>query len=66
MTVDATHVALLDFREDPQPAFARDQSADLGDLLASVAMIELEHKRICNSAVNAGMRREVEEHVSAI
>jgi hypothetical protein len=56
MAIDTPDVALLDFREHAGPALVDDQSADFGELRASVTMVELEHDRIADPAVSAGMR----------
>jgi len=66
VAVDAPNVALFDLGVHAGPGLVDDQSADLGELREPIAMVELEHDRIRDAAVNAGMAREVQEHFAAV
>lgn len=66
MTVDAPHVALLDFGQDPRPAFARDHLADIGEFGRGIAMIELEHNRVSHAAFDTWMGGEVDQDLATI
>src|SRR5438094_179507 len=66
VTIHTTHIALVDLGSHACPSLVHHHAADLGELLSAIAMVELEHDRICVAAVNAWMCPEVGEYFAPI
>jgi hypothetical protein len=66
MAVYASHVALLDLGKDAWPTPVDQETADLGELLAWIAVVEFKDNRICVAAVHAGMRGQVHPNAASI
>src|SRR5436309_1769863 len=66
VTIHTAHIAFVDLGSHACPSLVHHHAADLGELLSAIAMVELEHDRICVAAVNAWMCPEVGKYFAPI